>query len=132
MSTVVNLKINDEYDVIKVNNTVQEAARVMKINKVPDLVVIEGEGETKRVLGIISLFEIVMNVVAEGLDPSTTLVHSVMYQVTPISINATVQETFELLKELNIPLIPVVGNGILLGVVTIGDCWGFLLDQKVK
>lgn len=132
MSTVVNLKIDDEYDVIKANNTVQEASRVMKINKVPDLVVIEGEGEIKRVLGIISLFEIVMNVVAEGLDPSTTLVHSVMYQVTPISINTTVQETFELLQELDIPLIPVVENGILLGVVTIGDCWGFLLDQKVK
>ena len=132
MNTVENLKIDDEYDVIKVDATVREAARMMKASEVPDLVVIEEEEDTQRVLGILSVYEISMNVVAEGLDPETTLVQTVMYQVSPISLDTTVQEAFDLLQELDIPLIPVVENNVLLGVVTIGDCWGFLLELEVE
>ena len=132
MTTVGKLKIDDEYDVIRCDATVREAALQMKTSEVPDLVVIEGEEDSQRVLGIISVFEITMNVVAEGYNPDQTLVQAVMYQVSPITLDTTVQDAFDLLQELDIALIPVVENNILLGVVTIGDCWGFLLDQEVE
>ena len=58
--------------------TVLEAAHLMRQRHVGDLVVVEDDEAEKDPLGVITDRDIVVDVLAKGLDPATTLVASVM------------------------------------------------------
>ncbi|MHA2297152.1 MAG: CBS domain-containing protein [Candidatus Hodarchaeales archaeon] len=122
-STVEKLRIDDEYDVIDEDKTILDAAKLIKKTKLPDLVVITKE---KKVLGVISDFDITTKVIAEGKDPATTKVTEAMYTVGPIELSTTVEQAFELLQKHQVPLVPVVESDQLVGVVTIQDVWSFI------
>ncbi|MFX1503020.1 MAG: CBS domain-containing protein [Promethearchaeota archaeon] len=126
---VRDLVINDEYGIIDSNATIQEAAKKMKELGVPDLVVIKGEKE--KVVGVIADFDIVQNVVAEGVDSKTEKVISIMYTITPVTLNTPVTEAFSRMRDLNVNVVPVVENEKLVGVCTIHDCWSYIPDQNV-
>ncbi|MFX1363985.1 MAG: CBS domain-containing protein [Promethearchaeota archaeon] len=126
---VRDLVINDEYGIIDSNATIQEAAKKMKELGVPDLVVIKGEKE--KVVGVIADFDIVQNVVAEGVDSKTEKVISTMYKIAPVSLNTPVTEAFSRMRDLNVNVVPVVENEKLVGVCTIHDCWSYIPDQNV-
>ena len=127
MPTVARLKIDDEYEVVSSDVTVVDAARIIRDAGVPDLVVLDGE----KILGIISDYEITVNVVAEE-KPLETLVKDAMYSIEPIDLRTSVEKAFEILQEHNIPIVPVAQEGKLLGVVTITDCWSFLAESEAK
>ncbi|MFQ5980672.1 MAG: CBS domain-containing protein [Candidatus Heimdallarchaeota archaeon] len=126
MPTVARLKIDDEYEIVSSDSTIKDAAKIIRDKDVPDLVVLEGE----TIIGIISDYEITVNVVAEEKDPAETLVKDAMYAIEPIDLQTSVEQAFEILQEHNIPIIPVAQEGKLLGVVTITDCWGFLSESE--
>ncbi|MHA2273641.1 MAG: CBS domain-containing protein [Candidatus Hodarchaeales archaeon] len=128
MPTVARLKIDDEYEVVSSNVTVVDAARIIRDAGVPDLVVLDED----KILGILSDFEITVNVVAEEKNPSETLVKDAMYSIEPIDLKTSVEKAFEVLQEHNIPIVPVAQEGKLLGVVTITDCWSFLGESEGK
>ncbi|MHA1166739.1 MAG: CBS domain-containing protein [Candidatus Hodarchaeales archaeon] len=125
-ATVEALKIDDEYDVINEEKTIIDAAKLIKKTKLPDLVVIN---EKKEVLGVISDFDITTKVVAAGKDPAKVKVTEAMYQVGPISLSTTVEEAFQLLQKHQVPLVPVVEENKLIGVVTIQDVWSFIPED---
>ena len=124
---VEDLVIDDEYDVIDSELSIMDAAKKMKEIGVPDLVVVEKGSE--NVLGVIADFDIVQNAVAEGLDPKTTNVKSIMYVITPVSLDTPVKEAFARMRDLHVSVIPVVDDGKLQGVCTIHDCWSYIPDQ---
>ena len=124
---VEDLVIDDEYDVIDSESSLMDAAKKMKELGVPDLVVVEKGSE--NVLGVIADFDIVQNAVAEGLDPKTTNVKSIMYVITPVNLDTPVKEAFSRMRDLQVSVIPVVENGKLKGVCTIHDCWSYIPDQ---
>jgi CBS domain-containing protein len=128
MPKVARLKIDDEYEVVTGDATVRDAARIIRDAGVPDLVVLEEE----KILGIISDFEITVNVVAEGKDPSKTLVKDAMYTIAPIDLQTSVEKALAILQEHNVPIVPVAQEGKLLGVVTVTDCWSFLAEAEAK
>lgn len=128
MPTVARLKIDDEYEVVSSDVTIVDAAKIIRDAGVPDLVVLEDE----KILGVISDYEITVNVVAEGKNPAETLVKDAMYSVEPIDLKTSVEKAFEVLQEHNIPIVPVAQEGKLLGVVTITDCWSFLAESEDK
>ena len=119
--------LDDEYSTIASTTSVEEAAKKMKELGIPDLVVLDKES---KVLGVVDDFDIVQNVVAEGLDPKTTNIISVMYTITPVTLDTPVTEVFKRLQELNVSVVPVVENDKLLGVVTIQDLWGYIPDEN--
>ncbi|MEJ2249483.1 MAG: CBS domain-containing protein [Candidatus Lokiarchaeota archaeon] len=125
---VKDLVIDDEYGVIKSDATIEEAAKLMKELGVPDLVVLD---EEQKVMGIIADFDIIQNILAEGLDPKTTKVDSAMYVITPVSLETPVKEAFERMRDLQVNVVPVIKNGKLLGVCTIQDCWSYIPDENV-
>ena len=125
---VGDLVIKDEYDVIDSNATVIDAAKKMKKLGIPDLVVVEKE--TDKVLGVIADFDIVQNIVAEGKDPKTESVKSVMYIITPASLETTVKEAFGRMRDLKVEIIPVIDDDKLVGVCSIQDCWSYIPDKK--
>ena len=126
---VRDLVIDDEYGTIDSNATIQDAAKKMKELGVPDLVVVEGEGQ--KVLGVIADFDIVQDVVAEGGDSKTEKVISTMYKIAPVSLDTPVAEAFTTMRNLHANVVPVVENEKLIGVATIHDCWSFIPDQNV-
>ena len=126
---VRDLVIDDEYGVIDSNASIQDAAKKMKELGVPDLVVVEGENQ--KVLGVIADFDIVQNVVAEGVDCKTEKVVSTMYTITPVTPDTPVSDAFNRMRDLNVNVVPVVENEKLVGVCSIQDCWSYIPDKVV-
>jgi CBS domain-containing protein len=103
--------------------TVLEAAHLMRRKHVGDLVVVEDDEAEKKPLGVITDRDIVVEVLAKGMDPATTLVGSVMR--TPVVIAHEDEDsalTLERMRTHGVRRIPVVGRqGSLVGVVTADD-----------
>ncbi len=126
---VRDLVINDEYGIIDSNETIQSAAKKMKELGVPDLVVLKGEKQ--KVIGVIADFDIIQNIVAEGIDAKAEKVISAMYKISPVTLDTPVTEAFTRMRDLNVNVVPVVENEKLIGVCTIQDCWSYIPDQTV-
>ena len=103
--------------------TVLEAAYLMRREHVGDLVVVEDDEVQKEPLGVITDRDIVVEVLAKGLDAATTLVGSVMR--TPVVIAREDEDsalTLERMRTYGVRRIPVVGRqGTLVGIVTADD-----------
>jgi len=103
--------------------TALEAAYLMRSKHVGDLVVVEDDEVRKEPLGVITDRDIVVEVLAKGLDPATTLVGSVMR--TPVVIAHEDEDstmTLERMRTHGVRRIPVVGqHGVLVGIVTADD-----------
>lgn len=98
--------------------TVLNAARRMNEKRIGALVVTSGE----RVVGIFTERDVLNRVVAQQLDPATTLVRDVM--TTPVAVcppSATRTECRSVMRERRIRHLPVVDADELLGIVSIGD-----------
>ncbi|UYP45407.1 hypothetical protein NEF87_001692 [Candidatus Lokiarchaeum ossiferum] len=124
-----DLIIDDEYGTISNEATVEEVAKKMKELDVPDLVVLEKGSD--KVLGVVADFDIVQNIVADGLDPKTTKATAAMYTIEPVTLNTKVEEAFSKMQELHVNVVPVIEKKKLIGVVTLQDCWGFIPDETV-
>jgi CBS domain-containing protein len=122
---VRDLTIDDEYDTISANASVQEAAKKMKENGIPDLVVLD---DNNLYQGVIADFDIVTNMVAEGLS-SESKVTELMYTIEPVTKDSTVSDAFTRMRDLDVSVVPVVENDEVIGVATITDCWGFLPEK---
>ena len=115
---VVDLKIDDEYDVIDKSATIIDAAKKIREKKIPDLVVIDSDN---KVMGSISTFDIVTKVVAEEKDLKMP-VSEIMVKVKPFSLETKVVDAFNFMKEQEVETVPVADEeGKLLGVVTVMD-----------
>ena len=98
--------------------TVLEAARKMRDDDIGDVIVLR-DGE---VGGIVTDRDIVVRVLAEGLDPQNVSVSQVMSDgVVCLSPTDTVERAIEVMKDHAIRRIPVVEGGEPVGVVSIGD-----------
>jgi CBS domain-containing protein len=103
--------------------TVLEAAHLMRREHVGDLVVVEDDEVRKEPLGVITDRDIVVEVMAKGLDAATTLVGYVMR--TPVVVAHEDEDsglTLERMRTHGVRRIPVVGRqGNLVGIVTADD-----------
>ena len=122
---VDDLNIEDEYLVISEDKTVFDAAVMIRDNEIPDIVVIDNK---KFPLGVISDYEITTKVVAEGKDPQSA-VSEAMYKIQAVTPATPVREVFDLLIEHNVPVVPVVKDNKLIGVVSIQDCWDGMPEE---
>ena len=105
--------------------TVLEAAHLMRRHHTGDLVVVDDDdGEERHTpLGVITDRDIVVEVLAQGADPATTLVSQVMR--TPVVIANAHEDSSQVLERMRVHgvrRIPVVGDdGWLVGIVTADD-----------
>jgi CBS domain-containing protein len=110
--------------------TVQGAAMLMRKHHVGDLVVIEPNGERVPV-GIVTDRDIVVSVIALGLDPASLLVGDIMSDdLLTTSENDDVYETIERMRYRGIRRVPVVNSaGGLTGIVSADDLLEFLAEE---
>jgi len=108
-----------DVEVVSPKDTIRDAARIMKTRNIGSVPVCDG----KRLQGIITDRDIVVRAVAEGRDPSATLVGDVM---TPDIVygreDQDVGDAARIMEQQQIRRLVVLGdNKELVGIVSLGD-----------
>ena len=113
------------------DETVQGAALLMRKHHVGDLIVIDGaDGQTVPV-GIVTDRDIVVSVIALGLDPAGLQVDDIMSDdLLTCREDGDVYETIEHMRLRGIRRVPVVNSaGSLTGIVSVDDLLAFLAEE---
>ncbi len=113
------------------DETVQGAALLMRKHHVGDVVVVE-QGSGMRVpIGIITDRDIVVSVIALGLDPASLLVSDIMSdELLTANEDDDVNETIDRMRYRGIRRVPVVNSaGQLAGIVSVDDVLEFLAEE---
>lgn len=108
------------------SDSVADAVRVMNQRKIGSVIVTEGE----RLVGIFTERDVLSRVVAAGRDPHRTSVHMVMTgAVERVSPQTTLGEVMDIFTVRRCRHLPVVFNGSLVGLVSIGDVSRWMADM---
>ena len=98
--------------------TASKAAEVMKKANVGSVFV----GDAKKPLGIFTERDVVRRVVAEGLDPVTTPVSSVMTKkLVTVDASEPLERVFECLGKGEFRHLPITERGEVVGIVSLTD-----------
>ena len=109
--------------------TVVNAARRMNEGKIGSVVVADGE----RVIGIFTERDVLNRIVAAGRDPASCTVGEVM--TTPVACctsGTSLDECRRVMRERRIRHLPVVDEGHLSGLISIGDLNTFEADGQAE
>lgn len=112
-------------DVVTVSreDTVMQAARLMRQHHVGDVVVVEMQQGRRLPVGIVTDRDLVVEVVATELDPRVITVGDIMVQtLVLIDEHSGVFEAIQLMSAKGVRRLPIVRkNGELAGIVTLDD-----------
>jgi CBS domain-containing protein len=108
--------------------SVIDAARMMRKNHVGTLIVVEEINGMLTPQGIVTDRDIVVTVLAEGLDPKSIKVADIMkVELMTAVVTEDIFETVERMRYKGVRRIPVVDkHGALAGIVSVDDIWKFL------
>jgi CBS domain-containing protein len=98
--------------------TAADAARAMRDHDIGDVVVLENN----RLCGIVTDRDIVVRALAEGRDPAVTTIGEICSrELTTLSPTDTVEKAARLMRDKAIRRLPVVDDGQVVGIVSLGD-----------
>lgn len=121
MKTAVQSIIKDKgHTIINAlpTDSVLDCVIKMKQERIGALLIIEHG----KILGIFTERDLMMNIVAEKIDPSTIAVSKAMNRkVMTIKQTTTIEETMKIMTEKRIRHLPVLENDTILGLISIGD-----------
>lgn len=104
---------------LKATASVREAAQTMKEADVGPVIVLDDDDQ---VCGIVTDRDITVRVVAEGMDPGSTVVDRICsHDMTTLSPGDDAEQAARMMREKAIRRMPVVDNGRPVGIVSIGD-----------
>jgi CBS domain-containing protein len=102
---------------------VVEAARLMREKHVGDLIVVSDTGDGRFPMGIVTDRDIAVEVLGNGLDPSMTLLSSMVR--TPLVIAQESEDSSQAIERMRthgVRRLPIVdGQGFVVGIVTLDD-----------
>ena len=121
--------MSDDVRCVQENQTLQEAARMMKDMGVGALPVC---GEDDRLKGMVTDRDIVVECVASGGDPSTTTAGE-LADGKPVTIGAddSVEEALSTMARYQVRRLPVIDGHRLVGIVSQADVARALPEDKV-
>lgn len=98
--------------------TAQEAARVMRDRDIGDVVVVLSDGT----IAMLTDRDLVVRLMAEGLDPKTTTIDAYCSdRVVTVNADESVSRVIGLMRDRAIRRVPVMSDGEVAGIVSIGD-----------
>lgn len=99
--------------------TVQDAAVAMRDRDIGDVVVTKTDGS---VCGIVTDRDIVVRAVAEGADPAAMTLEDVCsHELISVAPDDPVAAAVKAMEDHAVRRLPVMDNGTLVGIVSIGD-----------
>ena len=113
---------------------VTEAARLMRSHHVGDLVVVEEKGGRKHPVGIVTDRDIVVEVVAAGVNPESLKVGDIMGpEVATVRESEGLYEALRYMRDKGVRRMPVVDSaGGLVGILTLDDLLGLLAEEMME
>lgn len=116
--TPLALLMNRDIQQISPKATLREAARRMRDKRIGSLII--GEGD--QPIGIISETDFVRKAIAEGLNPDTTPVESMMSNpIISIDIDKTAKEANDLMATKGVRHLVITDRGKIVGVISVRD-----------
>jgi CBS domain-containing protein len=98
--------------------SLREAARLMRDKDVGDVVVAEGT----QLRGIITDRDLAIRGIAESLDPETAEVGDLASaEVKTLTPSHSVDDAIALMRDASVRRIPVIDDGSVVGVISLGD-----------
>jgi CBS domain-containing protein len=113
------------------DNSTLEAAQLMRQHHVGDLVVVDENKGIKVPVGIITDRDLVVEIVATGLDPTAITVGDVMTpELAVVKEDAGLYESIQYMRSIGVRRLPVVNaNGGLVGILTLDDMLELLAEE---
>jgi CBS domain-containing protein len=114
---------NREVVFIERSTSVVQAAALMRDNHVGDLVVVEERAGRRVPVGILTDRDIVIEILAKGVDPDKVAVGDIMsYELVTARVDDNVLDTVKRMRAKGVRRLPVVDNdGALAGILTVDD-----------
>lgn len=114
--------------------TIAEAAALMRRNHVGDIVVVDEVGGERTPVGIVTDRDIVIEVVAAGLDPKALRIGDLLAgPLVAAEEQASCAETVRLMAANGVRRMPVVNSaGLLAGIITIDDLLPQIAEQLAE
>ncbi len=110
--------------------TVLDAARLMNERGVGGVLVLEGDG---RLAGVFTERDIMRRVVGAGLSPASTPVADVQTTAVVTCLpDTSLEECSAIMTSRRIRHLPVADDGIVHGIVTIGDILAFRVSEQAS
>jgi len=129
MKTVRDCEIRDEFAICTPEESVVEVAKFLVEKGVSSSIVVK---ENKPV-GIVSVFDMVRRVIAEGRDPKQTRIEEIM--TTPIiyvNLDDDLIKVSRMMASKGLVSVPVVdSNEELVGILTINDIARVMSEENV-
>lgn len=122
---------NREVVIVSQETTIDEAAQLMREHHVGDVVVVTESGERRKPVGIVTDRDVVVEVVAAGLDPATLTVEEIMApDLAAVPEGTGVFEAIRYMRDKGVRRMPVVdGDGELIGILALDDLLELLAEE---
>lgn len=122
---------NREVVIVQPTDTALEAALVMRQHHVGDVLVVEERGGSRVPVGIVTDRDLVVEIMAPQLDPSTITVGDIMApELATVKESAGMFEAVEFMRVKGVRRLPVVDdNGGLIGILTLDDLIELLAEE---
>ena len=114
--------------------SVVAAAQLMRSHHVGDLVVIEEAAGRRKPVGIVTDRDIVVEIVAAGVNPEALKVGDIMgSEVATVRENEGLFEALRYMRDKGVRRMPVVdGSGGLIGILTLDDLLSLLAEEMME
>lgn len=122
---------NREVIVVTQETTIGEAAQLMRQYHVGDVIVVTEEDGRRKPAGIVTDRDVVVEVVATGLDPATLTVGDIMVpDLATVPEKTGVFEAIRYMRDQGVRRMPVVGeDGSLVGILALDDLLELLAEE---
>ncbi len=128
--TIGELCIRDTF-IVQKDDTVVEAAKLMRVFNVGDLIVVDPSSDGNTPIGIVTDRDIVISVVADNADPQSVTVAEIMSkELVTGSEEDDLYSSIAKMRQHGIRRLPVVNKeGYLSGILSVDDILEFLGEE---
>lgn len=122
---------NREVVVVRRNESILEAARLMRRHHVGNVLVVEEKNGVRIPVGIVTDRDLVIEVIATELNPAVITVGDVMVpELASVKENTGVFDAIEYMRAKGVRRLPVVDQeGALIGILALDDLLELLAEE---
>jgi len=122
---------NREVIIVQRDETVLEAAKLMRQHHVGDVVVVEDRNGIRIPVGIVTDRDLVMEIMAMGLDQTVIRVGDIMEQeLVTVKGSTGIFEAVQFMRHKTVRRLPIVDEkGGLIGILTLDDLLELLSEE---
>ncbi len=122
---------NREVVIAQKNDTLVEAAKLMREYQVGSIVIVEERNGLRYPVGIVTDRDLVIELIAKEVDINLVTLGDVMYRDIILGKeNDDINETIKIMRQRGIRRLPVVDDrGVLVGIVTMDDLIDLIAEE---